>query len=120
MADNVSLDFLARQLQRALDRLGSVERGLKALGEEMQGVRDQFDVAVTSSLRLERGQAGAGDRPRWSLTQAQAALAAEAIDYIEAGRGRRGFEWDPLAGKTPLGACRMMTFGVNVPPSPAG
>jgi hypothetical protein len=83
----------------------------------MQDERDQFDAAVISSMRLERGQA-TGEHPRWSLTQA--ALAAEAIDYIEAGRGRRGFEWDPLAGKKPLGACRMMTFGVNVPPSLAG
>jgi hypothetical protein len=86
MSDEVSLDFMARQLERALDRLGSVERGLGALREEMQGVCDRVDAVVMSSLRLERGQASAGEQPQWSLTQAQAALAAEAVDYIEAGR----------------------------------
>jgi hypothetical protein len=91
MADEASLDFLARQLERALDRHGSVERGLGALREEMQGVYDHIDAVVMSGLRLERGQASTGEQQRWSLTQAQAALAAEAIDYIEAGRGHRGF-----------------------------
>ena len=109
MADEVSLDFLARQMERALDRLGSVERGLGALCEEMQGVRDRVDAVVVSSLRLETGQASASEQPQWSLTQAQAALAAEAIDYIEAGRGHRGFDWKSRV-MLPLVASRTGTF----------
>jgi hypothetical protein len=67
--------FLTRQLEQTLDRLGAAEHGLAALREEMQGVRNQLDV-------MSR-------RPSpWSPAQMQA-LAAEAMDFVEAGRGRR-------------------------------
>jgi hypothetical protein len=70
-----NVDFLTRQLEQALDRLGAVERGLAGLREEMHSVRGQLDVM---SLRPSP----------WSTAQMQA-LAAEAIDFVEAGRGRR-------------------------------
>jgi citrate lyase beta subunit len=67
--------FLTRQLEQTLDRLGVAEHGLATLREEMQGVRNQLDV-------MSR-------RPSpWSPAQMQA-LAAEAMDFVEAGRGRR-------------------------------
>lgn len=57
LPENVTLDWVGRTLIAMRDSLSEVKRDIQEMRDDMQGMREQLDVAVMTSLRLERSQA---------------------------------------------------------------
>ena len=57
LPENIDLQWIGRTLIAMRDSLGEVKRDVTEMRDDMQGMREQLDVVVMTSLRLERSQA---------------------------------------------------------------
>lgn len=55
--DNVDWQWIARNLVANREGLAQLSRDVQEMRDDLQGMREQFDVVVMTSLRLERSQA---------------------------------------------------------------
>lgn len=55
--DNVDWQWIARNLAANREGLAQLSRDVQEMRDDLQGMREQFDVVVMTSLRLERSQA---------------------------------------------------------------
>jgi len=64
LPENIDLQWIGRMLLAVQNRLATFEQLVTDLRDDMRAMREQVDVVVMTSLRLERGMASLRDDVR--------------------------------------------------------
>ena len=57
LPENIDLQWIGRNLIANREAVSAITRDIGEMRDDMQGMREQLDVVVMTSLRLERSQA---------------------------------------------------------------